>query len=129
MVGAETDKQRRQRDLDHLAFNVLVGRYTGPESWMRWTDWFELTKATRSSGKLGDDTFCQTVRRLLSQGRVRRSPQIAKNRFYQPIFPSGSSSEVVSSEDGNGGDAAASAPDKAAQALAFLLNRKAPSVV
>jgi hypothetical protein len=120
MAQPETDKQRRQRQLDQLAFEILAARHT---EWTRWTDWFELTKAKWHNGKLGDDTFCQAVKRLLNQGRIRRS-QIAKNRFYGVIFSSGSSPEVASSSD-----LAASVPDKATHALAFLLNRKPPGVV
>jgi hypothetical protein len=57
---------------------------------MRWTDWFELTKAKQD---VGNTTFSDCVRRLLKQGKVQRS-QIAKNRFYQVIFAPGSSPGV-----------------------------------
>jgi hypothetical protein len=36
----ETDKQRRERQLDELAFGILAGRYTGPDSWMTSMTWF-----------------------------------------------------------------------------------------
>jgi hypothetical protein len=120
MPEPESDKQRRQRELDHLAFKVLAAQHT---KWTRWTDWFELTKAKWHNGKLGDDTFCQAVKRLLNKQKIRQS-QIAKNRFYGVIFTSGSSSEVISSYN-----PVAPAPDKAAQALEHLLNRKPPSVL
>jgi hypothetical protein len=119
----ESDKARRQRQLDHLAFNVLAGRYTGPDSWMRWSDWFELTKAKQG---VGNTTFSDCTKRLLEQGKVRQS-QIAKNRFYQAVFTPGSSVGV----DLLKSDCQESSVvlDKAAQALEHLLNRKPPDVV
>ena len=121
-----SDKTRRQRELDRLAFEVLVARYTGPESWMRWSDWFELTKGKWGDRGLGNTTFSECTKRLLDQCKVRRS-QIAKNRFYQPIFTPGSLLGV----DPLKSDCQESSvvPDKAAQALEHLLNRKPPSVV
>jgi hypothetical protein len=127
VVGAVSDKVRRQRELDQLAFGVLAAQHTGPESWTRWSDWWELTKAKRGDRGLGNTTFSECTKRLLDQGRIRRSPQIAKNRFYQAIFVPGSLSGAVSSKDGNGGNAPA--PDKGAIALAHLLNRKLPNGV
>src|SRR6516162_5494296 len=111
-----SDKTRRQHELDRLAFEVLAARHTGPESWMRWSDWFELTKAKQSNCGLGNTTFSDCVRRLMHQGKVRRS-QIAKNRFYQVIFTPGSSSGVDCQES-------SVVLDKAAQALEQLLSRK-----
>jgi hypothetical protein len=128
----ESDKTRRQRELDRLALEVLAGRHTGSESWTRWTDWMELIKARRGDRGLGNTTVSECTKRLLDQGRIRRSPQIAKNRFYQAMFPPGSSSGVVSSKGENGGsdhDPVTPASDKATQALAFLLNRKSPGGV
>jgi hypothetical protein len=120
-----SDKMRRQRELDQLAFGILASQYTGPESWMRWTDWFELTKAKQGDHGLGPATFSDCIKRLLDQGRIRKS-QIAKNRFYQVIFISGSSSEV----DLLKSDCPESSGvlDVAAQALEQL-NRKPPRVV
>jgi hypothetical protein len=115
----ESDKQRRQRKLDQLVFEVLAAQYTGPESWMCWNDWFELTKAKCGDLGLGNSTFSECTKRLLDQGKVRRS-QIAKNRFYQVIFSSGSSLGVESLSGG----VSSRAPDKAAQALALLLHKK-----
>jgi hypothetical protein len=37
MAQPETDKQRRQRQLDQLAFEILAARHT---EWTRWTDEF-----------------------------------------------------------------------------------------
>jgi hypothetical protein len=121
----ESDRQRRQRQLDRLAFEVLAARHTGPESWMRWTDWFELTKAKQGDLGLGPATFSDCIRRLLKQGRIRKS-QIAKNRFYQAIFTSGSSPEVNLPKS----DCQESSVvlDVAAQALEQL-KRKPPGVV
>jgi hypothetical protein len=80
---------------------------------------------------------------LLEQGKIRKS-QIEKNRFYQPIFAPGSGSSGVkapstrslageassrSENGGSGHDPVAPVADKAAQALAFLLNRKPSGVV
>jgi hypothetical protein len=121
MGEPETDKQRRQRELDRLAFAVLADRYKGPDSWTRWTDWFELTKAKQGDLGLGPATFSDCIKRLLDKQTIRRS-QIAKNRFYQVIFASRSSLEV----DLPKSDVAL---DKAAQALEHLLNRKPFDVV
>ena len=118
-----SDKTRRQRELDQLAFGILDARHTGPETWMCWTDWFELTKARQGDLGLGPATFSDCIRRLMDQGKVKRS-QIAKNRFYGVIFTSGSSPEVISSHD-----SAAPTSDKAVQALEHLLNRKSFDVV
>jgi hypothetical protein len=98
---------------------------------MRWSDWFELTKAKQSNCGLGNTTFSDSVRRLMEQGKVKQS-QIAKNKFYQAIFTPGSSPGVVPSRSENGGsghDPVAPAPDKATQALEHLLNRKSFDVV
>ena len=118
-----SDKMRRQRELDRLAFEILAARYTGPESWTCWSDWFALTKVKQGNCGLGPATFSDCIRRLLKQGKVEKS-QIAKNRFYRVIFTSGSLPEAVSPHD-----LVVSAPDRAAQALAFLLNRKSSGVV
>jgi hypothetical protein len=114
----ESDRQRRQRQLDHLAFNVLAARHIGPDSWMRSMEWLESTKARRGEQGLGHTTFADCIRRLLDQGRIRKS-QIAKNVFYQAIFVPGNLSGIDS-------DCQESfvVPDKAAQALKHLLNRK-----
>ena len=104
-----SDKMRRQHELDQLAFNILASQHT---EWTRWTDWFELTKARRPRG-LGDDTFCQAVKRLLNEQKIEQS-QIAKNRFYRAIFTSRSLSEAQETTV---------VLDRAAQALAFLLNK------
>jgi len=119
----ETDRQRRERQLDQLAFGILAGRYTGPESWTRSMEWLELTKARRGEQGLGHTTFADCIRRLLDQGKVKRC-QIAKNRFYQVIFVPGNLSGIDS-------DCQESSVvlDKAAQALEHLLNRKPPSLV
>jgi hypothetical protein len=126
-----SDKTRRQRELDQLAFGILASQYTGPESWMRSMEWLELTKVRRGEQGLGHTTFSDCIKRLLDQGRIRRS-QIAKNIFYQPVFVPGNLSGMAASGSENGEsdhDPVAPAPDKAAQALAFLLNRKSPGVV
>jgi|SRR6516164_2335976 hypothetical protein len=122
-AGPETDKQRRERQLDQLAFGILAARYTGPESWMRWSDWFELTKAKQGDCGPGNTTFSDCVRRLLDQGKVKRS-QIAKNRFYQAMFPPGSSPGVKS-------DCQESSVvlDVAVQALEQLNHRRSPGVI
>jgi len=117
-----SDKMRRQRELDQLAFEVLAARM----EWMRWTDWFELTKATRGDLGLGTAIFSECVKRLLDQGKIRRS-QIAKNRFYQAIFTSGSLQEADLLKSGC--QESSVVLDKAAQALAVLLNRKPMGVV
>ena len=85
-------------------------------------------KAKQGDCGLGNSTFSDCIRRLLDQGRVRRS-QIEKNRFYQAILTPGSLAGGGLSENGGGHDLAAPVSDKAVQALAFLLNRKPPSVV
>jgi hypothetical protein len=129
-----SDKTRRQRKLDRVAFEILAAQHTKPETWMRWTDWFQLTKAKCGLSGLGTTTFTECTKRLLDQGRIKKS-QVEKNRFYQAVFTLESSSGVRSeagpgSENGGSGhDPVAPALDKAAQALAFLLNRKPPGVV
>jgi hypothetical protein len=123
-----SDKTRRQRELDQLAFGILAAQHT---KWMRFTDWFELIKAKQGNRGPGHSTFSDCIKRLLDQGRIRRS-QIEKNRFYQAVFIPGSLAGTVSSKsenDGSDHDPVAAAPDKAAQALAFLLNRKSSGVV
>lgn len=116
-----SDKMRRQRELDQLAFEVLAARHA---EWMRWTDWFELTKAKQNSRGLGNTTFSNCVRRLLDRGKVCRS-QIEKNRFYQAILtPRRLEGEVSSENEGSGSDLAVPLSDKATQALEHLLNRK-----
>jgi hypothetical protein len=55
-------KARMQQDLDALAFKVLLSfRQQGG---MRWTDWFETTRAQRGKLGLGTGTFSETVKRL-----------------------------------------------------------------
>jgi len=115
-----SDKTRRQHELDQLALSILASQHT---EWTRWTDWFELTKAKYGDRGLGPATFSDCIKRLLDQGRAKQS-QIAKNRFYGVIFTSRSSAEAISSPD-----SAAPVLDKAAQALAFLLNRKPSGVL
>src|SRR6516165_7844847 len=90
-----SDKMRRQRELDRLAFEILAARYTGPESWTCWSDWFALTKVKQGNCGLGPATFSDCIKRLLDKQKIKRS-QIAKNRFYQVVFVSRSSSEVES---------------------------------
>jgi hypothetical protein len=93
---------------------------------MRWSDWFEFTKAIQGDCGLGATTFSDCVKRLLDRGRIRRS-QIAKNRFYQAIFTPRSLSGGISTKGENGGSdhgSVTQASDKATQALAFLLHKK-----
>jgi hypothetical protein len=113
-----SDKTRRQRKLDRLAFEILAAHHTEPDSWMRYTDWFQLTKAKCGLLGLGNTTFSECIKRLLDQGKIRKS-QVEKNRFYQAIFTPRNSS-------GMGSDRQESSvvPDKAAQALEQLLSRK-----
>ena len=119
----ESDRQRRERQLDALAFGILAGRYTGPDSWTTSMEWLELTKARRGEQGLGHTTFSDCIKRLLDKGRVRRS-QIAKNRFYQAIFGPGNSLGTGNDEND---DLIVSVPDKAAEALAVLLNKRPPA--
>jgi hypothetical protein len=118
----ESDKQRRQRELDQLAFEVLAARHTGPDSWMRSMEWLELTKARRGEQGLGHTTFSDCIKRLLDKQKIRRS-QIAKNRFYQAMFIPGN---LLGMESSSGADLA-QVPDKAAEALGHLLSRKSLS--
>ena len=126
-----SDKTRRQRKLDRLAFEILAAQHTKPETWMRWSDWFQLTKAKCGVSGLGNTTFSECTKRLLDQHKVRKS-QIEKNKFYQAILAPRSLVGEASSRSENGGsdhDPVAPTLDKAAQALAFLLNRKSSGVV
>jgi hypothetical protein len=106
---------------------------------MRWTDWYNLTKAKCGLLGLGHTTFSDCTKRLLEQEKVRKS-QIDKNRLYQPIFVPGTGSsggvkttsagsKPRSENGGSGRDPGVPPADKAAQALAFLLNRKPPNMV
>jgi hypothetical protein len=125
-----SDKVRRQRKLDRLAFEVLTAQHIEPDSWMRWTDWFQLTKAKCGILGLGNTTFSECTKRLIAQGKIRQS-QIANNRFYQAVFTPRSLPRAVpsrSESSGNGDGPVAPALDKAAQALAFLL-KKPPNVI
>jgi hypothetical protein len=115
-----SDKTKRQRKLDRVAFEILAAQHTEPDNWMRWTDWFQLTKAKCGLLGLGTTTFSDCTKRLLDQGKIRKS-QIAKNRFYQVIFTPGSSSGVDCQES-------SVVLDKAAQALEQL-SRKSSSVL
>ena len=126
MGEPETDKQRRQRELDRLAFAVLADRYKGPDSWTRWTDWFELTKAKQGDLGLGPATFSDCIKRLLDKQTIRRS-QIAKNRFYQVIFASRSSLEVDLPKSDRQDSSVVL--DVAAQALEQLNHRKPSGVL
>jgi hypothetical protein len=114
-----------------MAFEILTTHHTEQDSWMRYTDWFRLTKAKCGLLGLGNTTFSDCTKRLLEQYKVRKS-QIDKNRLYQPIFipESGSSGGVKAASAGSKPRSEAAPPmDKAAQALAFLLNRKPPNMV
>ena len=130
-----SDKTKRQRKLDRVAFEILTAQHTEPDGWMRWTDWFALTKAKCGILGLGNTTFSDCTKRLLDQGKIRKS-QSDKNRLYQAIFTPrsrsslGEAEEAPKSENGSvNPDPAAPVLDKAAQALAFLLNRKPSGVI
>jgi hypothetical protein len=84
-------------------------------------EWFELTKARRGEQGLGHTTFADCIRRLLDKQKIRRSPQIAKNRFYQAIFVPGSSPGIDPLQSGC--QESSVVLDMAAQALEQL-NRK-----
>ena len=116
-----SDKTRRQRKLDRLAFEILAAQHTKPETWMRWSDWFQQTKAKCGLLGLATTTFSDCTKRLLDQGKIRKS-QITKNRFYQVIFTPGSSSGVDCQES-------SVVLDVAAQALEQLNHRKPPGVL
>jgi hypothetical protein len=85
--------------------------------------WLELTKAQRGEQGLGHTTFSQCIKRLMAKDKVRRC-QIAKNRFYQAIFGPGNSLGTGNDEND---DLIVSVPDKAAEALAVLLNKRSPA--
>jgi hypothetical protein len=73
-------KANIQRELDALAFNVLVSfRHQGA---MQWTDWFETTRTRRGKLGLGPGTFSETVKRLIAQGRA----QVDGDGCYQVVF-------------------------------------------
>ena len=117
-----SDKTRRQRKLDRVAFETLAAQHTEPDSWMRYTDWFQLTKAKCGLLGLGNTTFSDCIKRLLNQGKIRKS-QIAKNRFYQAVFILGNSLGIE-----NDRQESSAVLDKAAQALEQL-SRKSSSVL
>jgi len=79
----ESEKARRERELDELAHRILVGRYEGPESWTESVGWFELTKTHR--GALGTTTFSNCIKRLLAKRKISMW-KTAKNTFYQAVI-------------------------------------------
>jgi hypothetical protein len=99
-----------------------------------------MTKAKCGLLGLGNTTFSDCTKRLMDQGRIRKS-QADKNKLYQAVFTPGRPGSLVGeredlsrsesrSENGSSShDPVAPAPDKAAQALAFLLNRKPSGVI
>ena len=93
---------------------------------MRWTDWFELTKAKQGDCGPGNTTFSDCTKRLLEQGKVKQS-QIAKNRFYQAVFHPGSSLGVDLPKSDRQDSSVVL--DVAAQALEQLNHRKPPGVL
>jgi hypothetical protein len=117
-----SDKTRRQRKLDRVAFETLAAQHIEPDSWMRYTDWFQLTKAKCGLLGLGNTTFSDCTKRLLEQGKIRKS-QIAKNRFYQAVFIPGSSLGIES-----GRQESSVVLDKAAQALEQLSRKSVNGV-
>jgi hypothetical protein len=105
-----------------VAFEILAAQHTEPDGWMRWTDWFQLTKAKCGILGLGNTTFSDCTKRLLDQGKIRKS-QIAKNRFYQAVFIPGSSLGIES-----GRQESSVVLDKAAQALEQLSRKSVHGV-
>jgi hypothetical protein len=89
---------------------------------MRYTDWFQQTKAKCGLLGLGNTTFSDCIKRLLDQGKIRKS-QIAKNRFYQAVFIPGNALGIES-----GRQESSVVLDKAAQALEQLSRKSVNGV-
>lgn len=112
-------KARKQRELDDLVFNVLVSfRH---HSAMQWVDWYEMTRARRGKAGVGHTTFHNAVKRLMAEGRVRRSG----DGCYRAVYDAGLEPGLTAP----GSISGSVVPDKAVQAIEQLLNRKRPSVV
>jgi hypothetical protein len=114
-------KAKQQRELDDLVFSVLVScRHYGA---IQWVDWHELTRVKRGQRGIGHSTFADAVKRLVSEGRVRRYDE----GCYQAAFfeNAGLESGLVTP----GSNFGSAVPDAAMQALEQLLSRKSPGVV
>jgi AAA domain len=83
--NSESNKARRERELDALAHKILASRYQGPESWTESVSWFELTKTQRGELGLGTTTFSNCMKRLLAKQKIRMW-KTAKNTFYQAVL-------------------------------------------
>jgi hypothetical protein len=112
-------KERKQQELDELAFNVLASfRQHGA---MQWVEWHETTRARRGERGLGTTTFSDAVKRLMAEGRV----QIDGDGCYRVVAYDTAVENERSSrgllEDRNGN---ADIVDIADIALQQLLNRE-----
>ena len=83
----DAKKAAKEDALDDLAFYALFTLYRGPQSWTSYTEWFEVTKVGRGKQGLGNDTFNDTVKRLIEAGRVRKS---FPDGLYQIVVEAGS---------------------------------------
>ena len=82
-----------------------------------------MTRARRGEKGLGTGTFSSVVKRLVAEGRVR----VDGNGCYLAVYDAEPGANTIGS--GVGSISGSVAPDKAAQALQQLLNRKLPGVV
>jgi hypothetical protein len=114
-------KAKKQRELDELVFNVLASfRHHGA---MQWVDWHEMTRARRGERGIGTATFSSVVKKLMAEGRVRKDG----DGCYLAIYDVEPGAATFGS--GVGSVSGSVVPDKAAQALDHLLNKKLPSGV
>jgi AAA domain len=82
---SEGDKVTRELELNELAYQAALSLYKGTDSWIQWSDWLELTKLKRPGGKLGNHTFNETVKRLITQERIRKNWE----GLYQVVLQAG----------------------------------------
>jgi hypothetical protein len=83
----DAKKAAKEDALDDLAWYALFGFFRGPQSWTGWSEWFEFTKRGRGKQGLGNDTFNDTVKRLIAAGRVRQNHP---DGLYQIVVEAGS---------------------------------------
>jgi hypothetical protein len=67
----DAKKAAKEDAVDDLAYHALLS--FGPQRWIGYNEWFEVTKTGRGKLGLGNDTFNAARDRLMAAGRVRKS--------------------------------------------------------
>jgi hypothetical protein len=91
----DAKKAAKEMVLDDMAFGTLFRFYRGPGSWTGFNEWFEATKTVRGKQGLGNDTFSDSVKRLIEAERVRKS---FPDGLYQVVLEGGAKDASTSSE-------------------------------